>query len=161
MKQKNKPNFMMAWVSLIHSSSYLLLGLSKHLENTVGMTLSEQDMLARLNGFGGEAKMVALAEQIFVTKAGMTKMVDRLEIRGWVKRLPSKTDKRVKIICMTKKGQAVLKHSWQHMRPWIKENFADNLSPSEIDGLEKTLKNFLENSGHWDTMAQRLRFKKN
>jgi DNA-binding Lrp family transcriptional regulator len=88
-------DFMMTWVSLVHAGSYLPNALSQHLRDELGISLPEQDLLKQLGVAGGELMLVELSRRIYLSKAGVTKMMDRLESAGLVTRERSKSDRRV------------------------------------------------------------------
>jgi len=56
---------------------------------------------------GEETPMRALARQLFCDPSNVTGIVDRLVARGLVERRESETDRRVKIIRLTKQGERI------------------------------------------------------
>jgi DNA-binding MarR family transcriptional regulator len=69
--------------------------------------LAPQQMIAvRILG-GGPRKMSELAQTLFCDNSNVTGIVDRLEERGLVRREAAEGDRRVKLIVLTKEGEAV------------------------------------------------------
>jgi DNA-binding MarR family transcriptional regulator len=54
---------------------------------------------------GGGLRLTILAEMAGMTKQSVGEIVDDLEARGYVKRVPDPDDKRAKIICLTERGE--------------------------------------------------------
>lgn len=54
---------------------------------------------------GGGLRLTVLAEMAGMTKQSVGEIVDDLEARGYVKRIPDPDDKRAKIICLTERGE--------------------------------------------------------
>ena len=54
---------------------------------------------------GGGLRLTVLAEMAGMTKQSVGEIVDDLEVRGYVKRIPDPDDKRAKIICLTERGE--------------------------------------------------------
>jgi DNA-binding MarR family transcriptional regulator len=54
---------------------------------------------------GGGLRLTVLAEMAGMTKQSVGEIVDDLEARGYVKRIPDPEDKRAKIICLTERGE--------------------------------------------------------
>jgi DNA-binding MarR family transcriptional regulator len=54
---------------------------------------------------GGGLRLTILAEMAGMTKQSVGEIVDDLEARGYVKRIPDPDDKRAKIICLTERGE--------------------------------------------------------
>jgi DNA-binding MarR family transcriptional regulator len=54
---------------------------------------------------GGGLRLTILAEMAGMTKQSVGEIVDDLEARGYVERVPDPDDKRAKIICLTERGE--------------------------------------------------------
>src|SRR3954452_16330886 len=54
---------------------------------------------------GSGMRLTVLAEMAGMTKQSVGEIVDDLEARGYVKRVPDPDDKRAKIICLTDRGE--------------------------------------------------------
>src|SRR5258708_16775477 len=70
----------------------------------LGMNLSEVDVLAALARSEAGLNCSEIAETTLITKCGITRVLDRLEARGFVQRLPSREDRRSIRIQLTEKG---------------------------------------------------------
>lgn len=55
----------------------------------------------------------AISDKLIVTESDTTKVIDRLETRGLVRRVPGK-DRRSKLLTMTDKGSRLLDEVWPH-----------------------------------------------
>ena len=84
-------------------------------------------------------KMGDLAEQLVITRGGLTKLVDRLVKAGLVERAFCETDRRVSYATLTPAGAELL----EDMRPVViaelKVAFAAKLSVAEANELRETL----------------------
>lgn len=84
-------------------------------------------------------KMGELAEQLVITRGGLTKLVDRLVKAGLLERTFCETDRRVSYATLTKAGAELL----DEMRPIViaelKVAFAAKLSVAEANELRETL----------------------
>lgn len=146
---------MMAWVSLVHCGTYLPARLSAHLQSELEISLAEQDLLKQLGKQGG-LRMSEVAERIFLSRAGMTKMVDRLEVSGLVQRAPVDGDRRSIGLHLTQEGQRVLKRSQRALKKWIAAEFRDRMSDSEVRALGGALASLLEGHGRWQGQRRHL-----
>lgn len=150
-------DFMLAWVSLVHAGTYLPSLLSAQLQERLEISLAEQDLLSLLEKAGGQIKMVELARIVFLSKAGVTKMVDRLEQAGLVERVASESDRRVTSAKLTAKGKRRLSRSRELLVAWVRANFRDHLSEAEVLGLGGALKSLLSGHGRWEGQIAHLR----
>ena len=150
-------DFMLAWVSLVHAGSYLPGALSQHLQEELGISLPEQDLLKQLGVAGGELKLVELSRRIYLSKAGVTKMMDRLESAGLVTRVRSKTDRRVINARLTASGEETLQRSRQLLVNWVQSNLRDHLGDEQLLALRDALEALLRGHDRWDGQMAHLK----
>lgn len=88
--------------------------ISRRLDQTRAAVFTEQsletwefDVLSALRRAGAPYQLSpgALVQQTLVTSGTMTNRVDRLETRGWVRRLPAQNDRRSVIVELTAAGR--------------------------------------------------------
>ncbi|AZS84982.1 MarR family transcriptional regulator [Streptomyces griseoviridis] len=89
----------------------------KELARDAGLTDTQADALWRLSR-GREMTARRLAELLQCDASTATAMIDRLERRGLVRRVPHPTDRRAKVIQLTPEGCAlrdrVIQHTTEH-----------------------------------------------
>lgn len=86
----------------------------------------------------------ALAEKTLLEKSTMTSMLDRLEEMGYIKRVPSREDRREILIWRTEKDKAFQK-LYSEVSEDMTKLFYRGLSEQEIDRLEAGLRKVLDN----------------
>jgi DNA-binding MarR family transcriptional regulator len=126
------------------------------LQAEVGLSLAEQDLLKQLMLGGGELKLSELSQRINLSKAGITKMMDRLQKAGFVKRVPSKTDRRVIMARLTKRGAIVLERSFELLGPWVETNLRQHLDDNQLLALKDSLEALLKSHDRWEGQVQHL-----
>lgn len=147
---------MLAWASLVHAGMFLTRGLDEELQSKCGFSLAEQDLLSQVDKSSGDLRMGDLAERLFFSKAGMTKMVDRLEEAGLVARNRSSDDRRAIAIGLTAAGKRELGKARRVLKAWVLANFAEHLSPAERTSFRRLLQKVLEGHGRWDSQLAHL-----
>ena len=85
---------------LVERIQKIARGLRRSMDETAaqfGLTTADWGMLAALRGAGPPYRLTAgrLAEQCWVSPGAMTSRIDRLEERGFVRRMPDPDDRRV------------------------------------------------------------------
>lgn len=150
-------DLMLTWVSLVHAGSYLPGALSQHLQAELGVSLPEQDLLKQLDVAGGELKLVDLARRIYLSKAGITKMMDRLETTGLVKRVRSESDRRVIKARLTPAGRKTLAQSRRLLVAWVRANLSNHLTEKQLNSLRDALETVLEGHNRWEGQMAHLR----
>jgi len=75
--------------------------------NQFGLTRTQWHALCKLCADNPRPQMM-LANRIGVRSATVTKLIDRLELAGWVKRCADPLDRRIKLITMTEKSKSIM-----------------------------------------------------
>jgi MarR family 2-MHQ and catechol resistance regulon transcriptional repressor len=82
-----------------------------------------------------------IGSQLFVSAANITKLIDGLEEKGWLIRIPSKDDRRVKLIKITEEGSALLDKVWAEHAKAL-NNILGGFSHTDKERFNELLKNF-------------------
>ena len=83
--------------------------------------------------------MNELAERILYSKSGFTRVVDRMEEAGLVRRVRLEHDRRTIPIVLTDKGTETLERARRHHRDGIQRHFAQHLTNADIKALTRAL----------------------
>ncbi|MBD5128708.1 MAG: MarR family transcriptional regulator [Ruminococcaceae bacterium] len=86
----------------------------------------------------------ALSERTGLAKTTLTSMLDRLENRGHIRRVPDPADRRAVRICLTENAYA-LREKYERVSAMMNEVFYNGFSDDEILAFEKGLGKVLEN----------------
>lgn len=121
-----------AWRGFLVAHARLVRALDAELTEAHGLPLSSYEVLLILaHAPDGRLRMSELGEQLLLTPSGISRLVDRLERAGLVRREPCEDDRRGLFACITPEGRA----RWSaargtHMRG-IRERFLDRLTRDE------------------------------
>ena len=89
---------------------------------------------------GRKLRMNELAAQVVtISRSGLTRLVDRLEAAGLVRREPSPDDRRGTVVAITREGSALLRRMWPVYAAEIRRSFVDVLEAEEAVALRETL----------------------
>lgn len=105
-----------------------------------GVTRAELAVLEAVAG--DELAPSELAERAGVTRAGMTKRLDRLERAGLVERTPTPGDRRSVLVRATAAGRAMLPAAIE-ARDRAEANLLSRLAPDDADRLDEILHRLL------------------
>ena len=87
----------------------LLLGLhNRHTSDQYQLSPSGRGVLAVVEGAGQPLEPTVIAERLMVTTGSMTSLLDNLEKRGLVQRLPHPADRRKLLIDITSDGRTIV-----------------------------------------------------
>lgn len=138
---------MLAWTGLVRTARHLLQAADAFLQVEFGLSFGEKSLMGQLAMDGGEVPMAELADRLVITRAGMTKMVDRLETAGLVTREASAADRRVTNVRLTTEGQAMHEAIRDRFVPWIGEHFGDHLTVRQLRDVRIALLAVVEAEG--------------
>lgn len=105
---------------------------------TLGLTVSQFDVIATLGDTEGMT-CKQLSDKTLVTKGTLTGVLDRLEEKGLIERVPSPQDRRVTIIRLTSKGEKKFREVFPSHIYFLKPFFDRALSPGEMKTLRELL----------------------
>ncbi|MDY0116235.1 MAG: MarR family transcriptional regulator [Sulfurimonadaceae bacterium] len=105
---------------------------------------SEVDVLASLYTNDKELTPTQLYDLTIFSSGGMTKVLKRLELRGYIKRKAASKDKRCMLVCLTPSGEEVIKSSLFEISKEY-ESYFNTLSDTETKELGRLLQKLLYN----------------
>ncbi len=113
----------------------------------LGLTSAQFDVIATLGDTAG-LSCAELSSKTLVTKGTLTGVLDRLEARGEIKRVPSETDRRSIIVRLTPKGNRLFQRVFPAHISYLKPYFERALTERQMTDLRNLLlglkKSFVE-----------------
>jgi DNA-binding MarR family transcriptional regulator len=109
-----------AFLLLLKTTDQLRRSLSRQMEGA-GVTLQQYNVLRILRGAGTEGlPTLEIANRMIEETPGITRLIDRLEDRGWVERERSATDRRQVICRLSETGRALLAGLDDPIEAWLR-----------------------------------------
>ncbi len=133
------PERLRAWRLYLEGALALVDVLDSELECEAGLPIRWYDVLVHLEETPDGLRMKELAEHILYSKSGFTRVVDRMEEAGFVRRVHPETDRRSIFVVATDKGLETMERARRHHRDWIEEHFSRPLSDTDINALTRAL----------------------
>lgn len=123
-----------AWKGLLFGHATLVEVIDKEMARADLLPLDWYDALLALEmSPDHKLKMSDLAEKVLLSKSGLTRLVDRLEAKGYIRREGCRADRRVAYAVLTPEGLQAREASWPTYRAAIQEHFASQLSEEEAE----------------------------
>jgi DNA-binding MarR family transcriptional regulator len=98
------------------------------------------DVLVHLEEAGdGGVPMNEIASRILASKSGLTRVIDRMEEAGLVRRERPRDDRRVVLVVATPAGVEALQDSRRVHRDGIRRHFSEHLSEDDLERLQEML----------------------
>jgi DNA-binding MarR family transcriptional regulator len=146
---KQKEKFTLASYRVEDSVGYLLARARARLAKAVDLELARHDItqaqgcIVMMLASGKYSTAAELARELYIDSAAMTRMVDRLEKRGLIARMPRGDDRRVIQLQVTESGQALAGQLPACYVGVLNQNFAE-FSVDEVTTLRTLLRKLLD-----------------
>jgi DNA-binding MarR family transcriptional regulator len=139
------------WRSFLRAHAALSRRLEADLIAAHDMPLATYDVLVQLvEAPQRRLRMTELAQLVLLSRSGLTRLVDRLEREGLVRREPCDTDARGMFTVLTDAGYARLKEaSPTHLRG-VAEYALDRLDEEDLEALASALARLLDERAELD-----------
>jgi len=129
-----------AWRAIMEFHGALTPLLDQELREGTEMDLQTYDVLLHTHEAEDEGiRMTELARRLVLSKSGLTAVVDRLEERGWVRRIPDPQDRRATRIMLTEDGESAFHRAAEIHIAGIERHFASHLSEEEAGVIAEAL----------------------
>jgi DNA-binding MarR family transcriptional regulator len=140
MPSRPDPGHLAAWRALLETHAAVTELLARELVAERGLPLSRYDVLLNLaEAPGGRLRMQELSESVLLSKSGLSRLVDRMEEAGLVRRERAEDDRRGWFTVLTEQGRSALRRAAPvHLRG-IQEHFARHLDDEEARLLAAVL----------------------
>ena len=134
------PAQLAAWRTFLEAHARTTELLARELKESEGIALTWYDVLVQLSEADGHRlRMQELAEQVLLSKSGLTRLIDRMERHHLVHRSACPSDRRGTFAELTPEGLAMLrKAAPTHLRG-VREHFAELLDDDEAAMLTELL----------------------
>jgi DNA-binding MarR family transcriptional regulator len=124
------------WRSFLRAHAGVLRELERELLTEAGMPLGWYDVLLQLaEAPGRRLRMAELADRVLLSRSGLTRLIDRLQAEGLVRREPSPDDARGTYTVLTADGLARLRAAAPVHLAGIRKNWLAHFSDDELRQL--------------------------
>ena len=105
-----------------------------------GLTINDYEVMLRLaHAPDRRLRRVDLAEEVFLTPSGITRLLAGLEQSGWVERVSCASDARVTYAQLAEEGLEKLRAAAKSHVASIRILFSERFSPTELEALRDLL----------------------
>jgi DNA-binding MarR family transcriptional regulator len=146
---KTNEKFTLSSYCVEESVGYLLKRSQTKLSKAVDIELTQYEITSVQGGIlmmlasGRYSTAAELAREMYIDSASMTRMIDRLEKRGLIVRMPRGDDRRIINLQLTEEGRSLagrLPACYTHV---LNQNFAE-FTPEEVTTLKTLLRKLLD-----------------
>ncbi|MFQ5546153.1 MAG: MarR family winged helix-turn-helix transcriptional regulator [Acidiferrobacterales bacterium] len=129
-----------AWARLLRAQKVLLEEVEGELKDKGLPPLAWYDVLFELYRHPDRRlRQFEIGAKMLLSKFNLSRLVDRLEKSGLVRRDTCPEDQRGAYVVITADGKRMLKKMWPTYEKSLKENFSDHFSKQELTTLSRLL----------------------
>lgn len=125
------------WVAYLGAHAAVVRALEQGMDQDVGLPLTWYDVLVQLSmAPEGRLRLGDLAQSVILTRSGITRLLDRMDAAGLVRREPAPGDRRGYFAVLTREGQEMLERAapGHSQRAW--DSFIQHIKPEEFPTLQ-------------------------
>jgi DNA-binding MarR family transcriptional regulator len=132
-----------AWRGMLFASNKVLKTVERDLKRHSGLSLAFLDVLSRLHDAPNRSlRMQELQDRSLFTYSGMTRLVDRIEQAGLIRRERVPGDRRGVSVVLTAEGVAAYEQAIEKHMHDVEREFAGKLTDRQHHALAEALAQF-------------------
>jgi DNA-binding MarR family transcriptional regulator len=132
MSQRVPEPYLSAWQAVLTAHASVVARVEEALQDAGLPPLSWYDVLwAVRRAPGRRVRMAELAGRLTLSRGGLTKLADRLEAAGLLRRQPAEDDGRGLYAVLTDAGEDMLRRMWPVYARVLRETFVEPISEQE------------------------------
>jgi len=140
-----------AWALFLRTHANVVRLLEDELEKERGLPLAWYEVLLRLSKAEHPWRMHELADSLYLSRSGATRVVEKLEKNGLVTRVICEGDRRGIEITVTAEGKRILRAAAPVHLQGIEEHFTRHLTRTEAAHLRSAFTKILDATEEQDT----------
>jgi DNA-binding MarR family transcriptional regulator len=130
--------WMPAWLSFVRTHTRLWEQVEAQMRKDHGLTMARYDVLAHLVNAGGRLGLSDLASSILLSQSGLSKLLDRMELSGLVRREPDPRDARSAFATITPRGRSIANQARQGHHDFLRHVFGE-LDDRDLSDLARVM----------------------
>jgi DNA-binding MarR family transcriptional regulator len=131
--------WMQSWLALVRTHTRLWEQVQAQMRRDSGLTMARYDVLTHLDMADGRLGLTELAAAILLSQSGLSKLLDRMEAAGLVRRDPDPRDARAAFAAITPRGQALVKKARDNHHEFLRNTFAAALDDADLADLARIM----------------------
>ena len=140
MGNQTETDHMSTWEGLLRTVGWLLKTFEQELQEAEGLPLPWFDVLIQLSSApGGRLRMQALADSVVLSRSGLTRLIDRMETAGVVRRDAAEGDRRGYYAVITVEGERVFSRAHAIHERQIEKYFNRHLLESDRKAMSRAI----------------------
>jgi len=146
--------WMTAWLALVHTHARFWDQIESQMQDEHGLTMPRYDVLAHLNMAGGRLGLGELAQAVTLSPSGLSKLLDRMESSGLIRRDPDPSDARAAFATITPMGRTLVVKARASHHDLLRRTFGEALDDRDVADLIRIMRRIGESIGSSSSPTQ-------
>jgi DNA-binding MarR family transcriptional regulator len=126
----------LAWYDFLRAYATVLRKIDAELQADKVLSMEWYDVLLTLARAPGQRlRLSEIAERVLLSRSGITRLIDRIESAGLLKREPSPEDRRGMFAVLLPAGRTAINQSWPTYSRLILTHFGQHLTDAEAQAI--------------------------
>ncbi len=140
MSSHSRETLVRAWARLVRAQQIALASIESALRSAGLPSLAWYDALLELERAGEHGlRPGELQRELLLAQYNLSRLIDRLERSGYVRRRPCDDDARGQVIAITAAGRDIRRRMWTVYGPAIQRALGRHLTPKQAETLDALL----------------------
>ncbi len=139
MAEPDHSRWMPAWLALLRTHARLWDQLEARVRSDHGLTMARYDVLAQVENAGGKLGLSELASSVVLSPSGLSKLLDRMETSGLIRRNPDPNDARSTFATITPEGRSLVRKARKSHHQLLQQRFGDVLDDRDVADLSRIM----------------------
>ena len=136
-RRQPDPERLAVWRAFLGAHATITHTLERELLEERELPLTWYEVLLHLNEAGGRLRMADLSEGLVLNKSSLSRLCDRMESSGLVRRETAREDARGVYAVLTKEGREQLRRAAPTHLRGVYEHFASQLTDTDVAALQR------------------------
>ena len=137
-----------AWRAFLRAHATVVRALEAELLAEHDLPLASYDVLVQLSEAPDQRlRMTELADRVLLSRSGLTRLADRLEREGLLRREACPSDARGTLAVLTDAGLQRLRAAWPTHLRGVEQHVTGRLTPQEVDQLAAVMGKLVADGG--------------
>ena len=139
MSTEDSARWMPAWLALLRTHARLWDQVEAQMRHDHGLTMPRYDVLAQLDMAGGRLGLSELASAVVLSPSGLSKLLDRMEDSGLIRREPDPRDARSAFAVITPRGRSLVKKARLSHHAFLRHAIGAALDQDDLADLTRIM----------------------
>ena len=132
--------WMPAWMALVRTHTRFWSQVEAEMRREHGLTMARYDVLAHLNMAGGRLGLGELAEAIALSPSGLSKLLDRMDADGLIRREENPADARAAFAAITPRGRDLVIRARESHHRLLRGTIGRALTDRDVADLTRIMR---------------------